>query len=246
MSDNEFETTINIPEFSSYLEKKIFCPICSNRIPWDKTLAIAPCPFCNAMLFYPRLVGKYLLYKPLGTGGVGHVFKAFRHDLPGRYVVKILPAEKRNDPIYREDILREARTGNIVGNHPNLVPVIEYGEEPETPYFIMPFIAGERLDFYIKRKKHLSEIRALNIVKQIIEAEMHIVSCGYLYRDLKLENILLEKNGNVRMFDYGLCIPKSEAVAKDFIPDEFAGSPLYIPPERIVGASEGEYSEIYS
>jgi len=94
----------------------------------------------------------------------------------------------------------------------------------------------------------LSERKALHIISQIIEAEIHILNKGYLYRDLKPENIIVEKNGNAKLFDYGLTIRKGQAYSlkKGADDDDIEGSPYYIPPERVLGTPESESSEIYS
>ena len=237
---------IQIPNLDMLADGELLCSSCGKTIAWDKVLQASPCPACGNMLYYPMTIRNYILYKPLGGGGVGHVFKSYRMVTRQKYAVKILQRSKKDDSHYIRNFLREAHAGITVGDHKNLIKIAEYGYDRGEFYVVMPFIEGERLDIYIQRKKYISEQRAVNIILQIIEAEIHISQRGFLYRDLKPENIILERNGNIRMFDYGLCIRKNDALAQEFTPDDFEGSPLYIPPERIVGASEGEYSEIYS
>lgn len=238
---------VNIVELKEFLHGIIRCPKCSFPVENAPQLEVAPCKYCDAPLFYPLRMKNYLLYRPLGGGGMGHVYKAVRlGNINERFAVKIIQREKRLDPGYIKSLIKEAESGLLVGKHPNLVEVIEYGYDGDEHFIAYPFVSGERLDILIKRKKRFSEKRAVDIALQIINAEMHICSFGYLYRDLKPENIIIERDGNVKIIDYGLCIPVQEAAAHEIVPDELEGSPFYIPPERIVGASEGQYSEIYS
>jgi serine/threonine-protein kinase PpkA len=72
------------------------------------------------------------------------------------------------------------------------------------------------------------------------------VEKGYLYRDIKPENVLIGKNGLARLFDFGLCLSLEEAANPDDEVATFAGSPLFVPPERVVGDPEGEFSDIYT
>ncbi len=239
---------IKVADLKFYSRGVVRCPFCFLEFSNPAhVLEVSPCPRCGTRIFFPARIKDYVLYKPIGGGGVGHVFKARNIDSrQEKFAVKLVQKAKKKDSVYAESLLREGRVGTVVGDHPNLLSIIEYGCEGNEYYIVTPFIDGERLDDYIGRKGHISEKRAISIIMQIVEAEMHICSKGYLYRDLKPENIMLEKKGMVKMFDYGLCIPKEEALSRTVVPDEFEGSPFYVPPERIVGASEGEYSEIYS
>jgi len=114
-------------------------------------------------------------------------------------------------------------------------------------YFIVTeFVHGDRLDMLVESRKQIPEKEAVKIILEIIEAEMHIIQSGYLFRDLKPENIIIDRTGTVKLFDYGLCVTLHDAANHENITDELNGSPVLHPPERIVGAPEGEYSEIYS
>ena len=238
---------IQVPYMTLLQQGITSCPNCFVEMKSEKPLEAQKCPGCNLSLYMPLILDEYILYKPLGTGGVGHVYKAMKKNDKGRYAVKLFHCGENTEE-NEHPIVREAISGHSVGKHPNLVPVLQFGHAKDEFYIAFPFVEGERLDEYISRKKHLSEKRAFNIMVQIIEAEEFICSKGYLFRDLKPENIILEKNGTVKICDYGLCIPLEDAKinGEDVLPDEIEGSPFYIPPERILGTTEGEFSEIYS
>ena len=209
-------------------------------------LELSDCPKCKNQLFTPLKIKDYWLFKPLGGGGMGSVFKAVSCTQKGDFAVKILPRGKKNDAALRENLFREAEAGYKIGTHPNVVPVVDYGEEDGECFMATEFVDGDRLDNLVEHEHQLSEARALGICRQILDAEIHIASSGYLYRDIKPQNIIICTGDTARLFDYGLCLPIRACASPSQESDILEGSPFYLPPERVVGAAEGEYSEIYS
>ena len=209
-------------------------------------LEVATCPECMAPVFIPLKLKNYYLYSPLGGGGMGSVYKAV-HELTFEYfAIKILPRQHRNNPSMKSDLLLEGEIGSIIGTAPNIVDVVDYGEDNDETFIAFPFVQGTRLDIFVSSSESLSEKLALDILLQIIEAELHIVNCGFLYRDIKPENIIIvEQTSTAKLLDFGLTLPLSQAQTPDEA-DLLEGSPYYLPPERIVSAPEGEHSEVYS
>jgi serine/threonine-protein kinase len=236
---------IRVPNLENFKSGIILCPKCSERLDVGKSLVVEKCPSCKISLYMPLLLKDYVLYRPIGGGGCGFVYKAYKLEGGEKYAVKLLKI-REDQETEGIRLLKEAETAAGLGSHLHLASVIEYGRVDNECYIIFQFINGERLDEFIKRKGRVSEQKALNILKQLIDAEEYICSKGFLYRDMKPENILIEKNGNIKICDYGLCIRAEDAVVYGNISDELEGSPLYIPPERIFGKTESQYSEIYS
>lgn len=240
------EKESNVPFLVLLREGVVSCPQCFSEIEDITPFEVVECPGCNFPLYMPLIIKDYVIYKPLGQGGEGRVYKALKKGTTEKYAIKFFHHISKDDN-KENPFIQEGTSGAVIGKHPNLVEIIDYGYDHDEYYILFPLINGERLDSFIKRKKRISETRVFNIMVQIISAEEHICSKGYLYRDLKPENILLEKSGNVKMFDYGLCAPIEKAKVKhEELSDNFEGSPFYIPPERILGEPEGEFSEIYS
>ena len=235
-------------DVNMYLAGIIPCPFC--LLPFeitDKKLASHPCPYCGKSVFIPRKIHGYVLYRELGKGGVGRVFKAAKQGELARFAVKLARADVETEIAQHHPLLREAEAGRALGTHPNIIEIIDFGICGGDVYLVSPFVEGTRLDQIIQMNVQFGERRGLEILRQLLDAEMHIAKQGYLYRDIKPENILVEPSGNVRLLDYGICIPNSQAMAPPEIPpDEFEGSRYYIPPERIRGLPENESSEIYS
>jgi serine/threonine-protein kinase len=235
------------PKIKDLQNGVVKCENCSEKleITLENGLEIQNCPKCGSVVFIPKAVKEYWLYKPLGGGGMGSVYKAVSEADGKCYAVKVLSRANRENDGLINILMNEGEIGGNIGEHKNIIDIVEYGHDDEEYFIASEFVEGERLDFLVKTEGRLSEARSLEIALQILEAEKHILNCGYLFRDLKPENVMIEKDGNVRLFDYGLCVSLENAATVNQTAD-LEGSPFYVPPERIMGAAEGEYSEIYS
>ena len=235
------------PDAKAFTSGRIRCE-CGEDVSFDSSqgLELVKCA-CGRSSFIPKKISNLWLYMPLGGGGMGSVYKAVTEDKKIICAVKILPRDQRENPEFIKNLLAEVNAAQKFGFHKNLVRLINAGQSDGEYFMATEFIDGDRLDRYVSSHHQLPEREAFSIMRQVLDAEKQIVSCGYLFRDLKPENIIVEKNGNIRLFDYGLC--KEISVLSEpshQSEDQIEGSPFYLPPERIVGATEGEYSEIYS
>ena len=223
------------------------CQQCSFQIPMKglQQLRMVECPMCKAVTFVPMQVGRFWLFEPLGGGGMGSVYRALNPEaLDRHFAVKVLSRVEKTKPANIHALLNEARIGKLIGDHPCLVKCVDSGCQNGEYYSAMELVEGERLDKRIDRLGRLPEQQVLQIGLHILAAEQHIFKCGYLYRDLKPENIIINNEGYAILFDYGLCMPREDALHPK---DEFvSGSPYYLPPERLLGKGEDASSEIYS
>jgi len=208
-------------------------------------LSMAKCPHCGAANFVPYLIKDYWLYRPLGGGGMGSVYQAFYAKDPNvEFAVKVLPRNSLSDQRLVESLLFEAKLGKAFGRHPHLNTVVDFGRYHEEYFYAMEFCAGKRLDQVIESLESVSQKYVLLWGMQLLSAEQRVFDTGYLYRDLKPQNIIIDKDGNAHLIDYGLCKKIDDEEDKDS--NTVNGSPLYMPPERVVGMREGMSSEIYS
>ena len=208
-------------------------------------LSISRCPSCNTPAFFPLLVKDYWLYEPLGGGGMGSVYHAFHNtNSDVEYAVKVLPRKRKHEQYLIDSLMAEAKVSWQLGNHQHLNRVVDYGCEGDEYFAVFDYIDGIRLDQLIDSPVKRPEKQILLWAMQILSAEQHMFNKGYLFRDLKPQNIMIDRKGNVKLIDFGLAMTIEEALHP--ATDQIQGSPYYIPPERIVGAGESQYSEIYS
>jgi serine/threonine protein kinase len=234
-------------ELDAFAQGKIECPSCHHVFPMagHTPLSVEPCPRCENPILVPLKQGNYWLFKLLGKGGMGEVYKAWRVDnRETPFAVKILPQHKRDSLGLRKNLLDEAEVGKRLGGHDNILTVIEFGEINGEYYVVSEYLAGTLLGDALSTGVKMPDDEVFSIGMQILAAESHIHNQGYLYRDLKPSNIMLHPQRGAVLFDFGICLTLEDA--KWVKLDEFQGTPAYMPPERIVGVGEQVNSEIYS
>ena len=195
------------------------------------------------------------ILETLGHGGMGAVYKANQTKLDRIVALKIIRPESAEDPAFAERFNREARTLARL-NHPNIVGVFDFGEvdyvdhvgtEGTLYYFLMEFVDGANLRQLI----HAGEtkpVQALAIVPQICEALQYAHDNGVVHRDIKPDNILLDKSGQVKIADFGLAKLGSES--GDFTltaTHQILGTVRYMAPEQLAQSNTVDHrADIYS
>ncbi|HEX5223428.1 MAG TPA: protein kinase [Verrucomicrobiae bacterium] len=167
----------------------------------------------------------------IGKGGMGAVYKARQPALDRLVALKILPPQVANGS-FAERFNREARALAKL-SHPNIVAVHEFGQVNGLPFFIMEYVDGLNLR-QLERTKKLSAREALQIVPQICEALQFAHDEGIVHRDIKPDNILIDKKGRVKIADFGI----AKLMGGETEPDLTAtkgviGTPHYMAPEQV-------------
>ena len=232
---------------SDLLEGIVICPQCSRAVPiaGKQPLTLCVCDFCSkGHVFIPWKLAGFWLYRPLGGGAMGAVYKAFVEQAPEkRAAVKILPRGREDDCILIANLENEIRIIRDLGIHPCIVSIIDAGYHDGEYFLATEFIEGERLDQRISRMGRIPELEVLSLALRLVQGLTHIWNRGYLFRDMKPENVIMHEAGAF-LFDYGICQRIEDAYEDQG--DVVSGSPLYLPPERMGGDVEKAYSEIYS
>src|SRR5262249_54109374 len=148
----------------------------------------------------------------IGRGGMGAVFKARQINMDRIVALKILPPDLAKQPTFIERFLREARASAKL-NHPNIVNGIDVGSSKGIYYFAMEYVEGSSLKGIIDRDERIDEARAIEITREICLALDHAHSHGILRRDIKPENILIQKDGSAKLCDLGLAHLATESEA---------------------------------
>jgi serine/threonine-protein kinase len=189
----------------------------------------------------PSNIGKYELLEFLG-GGMSHVYRA-RDTAIGRQVaIKILTPEACQDPEAKARFLQEARmAGNI--EHENIIRIHDYGEEQGRPFIVMEFLVGEDLRHAI-RDHHAGDVaNRLRIALDIARALEYTHSKKIIHRDIKPDNVHIDRSGKVKLMDFG--IAKAEGL--HLTRTGFAvGTPYYMSPEQVRGEPATDSMDIYA
>ncbi len=144
----------------------------------------------------------YKIVCEVGRGGMGIVYRAVQISLDRVVAIKILPSKLGKDPQFVERFSREARTLAML-NHPNIVSIIDKGEEAGFYYFVMEWIDGLSLR-HVMKEGGLRPGQALKIIPDICAALEYAHSMNIVHRDIKPENILITTKGQVKIADFGL------------------------------------------
>ncbi|HJT34763.1 MAG TPA: serine/threonine-protein kinase [Pirellulales bacterium] len=183
----------------------------------------------------------------LGQGGMGAVYKARQATLDRLVALKILPAEVGRDPAFAERFAREARALARL-NHPNIVGIYDFGQVDGLYHFVMEYVDGVSLRQLVEGRQ-LAPSQALALVPQICEALQFAHDEGIVHRDVKPENILLDKRGRVKIADFGLAklLGLSAHGATLTRIEQVMGTPLYMAPEQMQASHAVDHrADIYS
>jgi len=193
--------------------------------------------------FFPHLE----ILECLGRGGMGVVYKA-RQTLLNRLVaLKILAPEKEQEPQFAERFMREAQALARL-NHPHIVTVYDFGETSGLYYLLMEYVDGMNLRQLLQTRKLVPE-EALAIVPPICEALQYAHELGIVHRDVKPENVLLDKRGKVKIADFGIAKILGQAPNQSAITGakEIIGTPYYMAPEQVEKPTKVDHrADIYS
>src|SRR5882724_2044866 len=138
----------------------------------------------------------------IGHGGMGAVYKARQKALDRLVALKVLPAEANREPAFAERFAREARALAQL-NHPAIVGIYDFGQAGHYYYLLMEFVDGVNLRQMLQAHR-LSPREAMSIVPQICDALQYAHDHGIVHRDIKPENALVDKQGRVKIADFGL------------------------------------------
>jgi len=189
------------------------------------------------------LDGRYELLEILGTGGMAVVYKARDNRLNRLVALKILKEDLALDSDFRRRFKTESQAVAMLSS-PNIVAVYDVGESDGVEYIVMELIEGITLKQYMNRKGKLNWKESLHFATQIAKALSHAHSRGIIHRDIKPHNIMILKDGSVKVADFG--IARLQGNKSSTLTQEALGSVHYISPEQAKGAQVDARSDIYS
>jgi serine/threonine-protein kinase len=189
------------------------------------------------------LAGRYELEKIIGEGGMATVWRATDSRLDRPVAVKILAEQISNDPEFRARFLQEARAAASF-SHPNVVDVLDYGEEDGIPYMVMELVDGEDLKTRLKREGRLEAGEVARIGTGVARGLAVAHRRGLIHRDIKPANILIDGEGTPKVTDFG--IVRALGTATQTKAGTTLGSVHYLSPEQVQGTTVDARSDLYS
>ena len=188
------------------------------------------------------LDGRYEILEEIGRGGMAVVYRARCHRLNRYVAVKILKEELSRDEDFRRRFHAESQAVAMV-SHPNIVAVYDVNHANDADYIVMELIDGLTLKQYMQQRGSLSWRETLHFATQIAKALEHAHSRGIVHRDIKPHNIMILKDGSVKVADFGIARLNS---SHNTLTREALGSVHYISPEQAKGAQVDARSDLYS
>ena len=176
----------------------------------------------------------YVILERIGKGSMGLVYRAKQASVNRVVAVKVLLDALAQNKEFIKRFRREAEIAAKL-SHNNIVGVIDAGEVSGHHYFVMEFVEGETIKDMLEKGKIFDEKIALKIVLAIAEALSHAHSRGLIHRDVKPENVILTKEGNVKLADLGLARPTADEKWAMSEAGMAIGTPYYISPEQVRG-----------
>jgi serine/threonine protein kinase len=192
-----------------------------------------------------KKIGSYFIIQPIEQGGTAKIYVAGQSGQKQKYILKELVITNSKD--IRQRFEREARLMRMF-DHPNIVKVYDYFKAGSHYYIAMEFVDGMSLDKLIKKKTIISPLPGILIFHQVCLGLQHAHSKGVIHRDIKPGNVLIAKNGRIKLTDFGIATPDAEDQSKRLTETGFYfGTPVYISPEQLESSKHvDEYSDIYS
>lgn len=189
------------------------------------------------------LNNRYRVENLIGIGGMAYVFKAIDEQNGKTVALKILNDECGHDEKAVARFVNESRTVSML-SHPNIVRITDVAFDCDVQYIVMEYVDGITLKEYIDYKKKLEWREAVYYVSQILQALEHAHSTGIIHRDVKPQNIMITRDGSIKVMDFGIAkVVNSQTIT---MTDKAVGTVNYISPEQASGKTVGFSSDIYS
>jgi serine/threonine protein kinase/lipoprotein NlpI len=187
--------------------------------------------------------GRYQIIEELGKGGMGRVYKAMDNEINEEVAIKLIKPEIAEDEKTIERFRNELKFARKIA-HKNVCKMYHLAKEEETPYITMEYVEGEDLKSLVRRKGKIPEEESIYMAKQMGEGLAEAHRLGVVHRDLKPRNIIIDKEGNAKIMDFGIARSvEAPGVTQTGV---MIGTPDYISPEQAEGEEADPRSDIYA
>ncbi len=224
-----------------------FCKKCATPLPSSKGISVSQTETLQTHLRElttgSTFAARYQIIEELGQGGMGKVYKAFDREVNVRVALKLVKPEIATDKNTIERFRNELKVAREI-SHKNICRMYDLGREAETYFITMEYVSGEDLRSFIRRARRLDIGTAISITKQVCEGLSEAHRLGVVHRDLKPGNIMIDKEGNAKIMDFGIARSlKGKGITGAGM---MIGTPEYMSPEQVEGKEADQRSDIYA
>ena len=202
-----------------------------------------PAPLSGEGGTFVTLDGRYHMVERIAAGGMGEVFRAHDTVLAREVAIKVLHRSLAGDPAFVDRFRREARAAAGLA-HPNIVAVYDWGGVDGVYYMVMEYVRGPSVRHLLNEQDRLEPAQAVEILRQTLLALGHAHHEGFVHRDMKPENLLVTREGVVKVADFGLA--RAFADGRVTQAGAVTGTVQYLAPEQIRGEPADPRSDLYS
>jgi serine/threonine-protein kinase len=193
----------------------------------------------------PARLGKYEIRGTLGRGAMGIVYDGWDPAIGRRVAIKTVPLLDQSDPDAMAGLQRFKREAQAAGrlSHPNIVGVYDYGETDTAAYIVMEFVEGQSLKERLDAGERFSPSETVRILSQMLAGLQFSHDAGVIHRDIKPGNVMLARDGRVKLADFGIARIESSTMTQD---GTVLGTPAYMSPEQLTAQSVDARSDLYA
>jgi eukaryotic-like serine/threonine-protein kinase len=190
-------------------------------------------------------IGRYRVEGLLGTGAMGEVYRAYDPVIDRLVAIKVVRTELAAGSGSEQWLQRFRREARAAGRrfHPNIVAILDFGEDDGMPFLAMEYVDGRSLDAILKTSGPLDPARSVAVITQVLSALGFAHQNGIVHRDVKPSNIMVLNSGEVKVADFGIArIDASEFT----IVGDLLGTPAYMAPEQFAGAPVDKRTDLFA
>ena len=227
-------------------DTKSFCGDCGTRLDLSKDILAQTQTIVTPPQELSRgttIAGRYEIIERLGTGGMGSVYRVEDMKIHEDVAIKLIKPEIAADKKTIERFSNELKLARKI-RHKNVCQMFDLGEAEGSHFITMEYVPGEDLKSFMRRAKQLSIPTVISIAKQICGGLEEAHKLGIVHRDLKPSNIMIDKDGNVHIMDFGIARSmKAEGITGTGV---MIGTPEYMSPEQVESKEVDQLSDLYS
>ena len=197
------------------------------------------------MISQPNKIGKYEIRAELGKGAIGTVFKCFDPKISRWVAIKAIVKASLDPFDLQQLVIRFRHEAQTVGRliHPRIVQVYDYGEDDQLAYIVMELVNGKSLQQHLSNGASYSLPEIVEIIRPLLDGLAYVHSENIVHRDLKPSNILINNDGRIKIFDFGIAHSDSSELTRV---GDVLGSLHYMSPEQFTGTAVDARADLYS